>query len=227
MSNLLGSIFVENGMNVPTYPKFLLCLGCAVLLGFLISIVNKLSTNSSRGFSVSLLVIPAAVSCIIFVVNGNLEMSVAVLGTFSLVRFRSAQGSASEITSLLVATAAGVAAGVGYLGIAVTITVIMCAVILLAYYLGYSKRAVSQDLRILVPESMNYSGMFDDLFKRYTYRAELVKTKTTAMGSMYELTYNVSIKDKNEEKEFLDAIRVRNGNLTVLLTVRMKHSDEL
>ncbi len=227
MSKLLDSIFIQNSLNNPTFPTFLIAILVAMVLGLVISLVNKTCTNSSRGFSISLIIIPAAVASIIFVVNGNLGMSVAVLGAFSLVRFRSAQGSAFEITSLLVATAVGIACGAGYVYIAATLAVLMCGGIFCAWRFGYAKRAVSQDLRILVPESMNYSGMFDDLFERYTYRAELVRTKTTAMGTMYELTYSVCDKNKEEEKEFLDEIRVRNGNLTVLLTVRMRNTEEL
>ena len=139
MSKLLDSIFIQNSLNNPTFPTFLIAILVAMVLGLVISLVNKTCTNSSRGFSISLIIIPAAVASIIFVVNGNLGMSVAVLGAFSLVRFRSAQGSAFEITSLLVATAVGIACGAGYVYIAATLAALMCGGIFCAWRFGYAK----------------------------------------------------------------------------------------
>ena len=205
-----------------TFPKMALCFGVALLMGLLISFVcAKCATRCSRGFCTSLVIIPSAICAIILLVSGNLGMGIAVLGTFSLVRFRSAQGSAHEITSILISVAVGLACGAGYLFIAVFVAVLLCAVMVVLHLCGYAKAVADRhDLRITVPESMNYYGIFDEIFAKYTKSAVLVKTKTTAMGSLYELTYEVVLKNKGEQKEMIDDIRVRNGNLPVVLSLQ-------
>lgn len=220
---MLESIYL-NELNVQevTFPKMALCFGVALLLGLLISLVcAKCAERCSRGFTTSLVIIPAAVCAIILLVSGNLGMSIAVLGTFSLVRFRSAQGTAHEITSILVEVAVGLACGAGYLLIAVFVAVLLSAVMVALRLSGYA-RCVSDrhDLRITVPESMNYHGIFDEVFEKYTKSAILSRTKTTAMGSLYELTYEVVIKKADTQKEMIDALRVLNGNLPVTLTLQ-------
>ena len=224
---MLKSIYLsELGVQEITFPKMALCFGVALLLGLLISFVCvKCAPRCSRGFCTSLVIIPSAVCAVILLVSGNLGMSVAVLGTFSLVRFRSAQGSAHEITSILIGVAVGLGCGAGYLFIAAFVGVVLCAVMVALHLSGYAK-AVSDrhDLRITVSESMNYHGIFDEIFAKYTQSASLVKTKTTAMGSLYELTYEVVLKNKDEQKEMIDELRIRNGNLPVMLS--LQKSDE-
>jgi len=220
---MLKSVYL-NELNVQeiTFPKMALCFGVALLLGLLISFVcAKCAPRCSRGFCTSLVIIPAAVCAVILLVSGNLGMSVAVLGTFSLVRFRSAQGSAHEITSILICVAVGLACGAGYLFVAAFVGVILSAAMVVLYLSGYA-RAVSDrhDLRITVSESMDYHGIFDEIFEKYTKSATLVKTKTTAMGSLYELTYEVVLKNKGEQKEMIDELRIRNGNLPVMLSLQ-------
>ena len=224
---MLKSIYLnELGVQEITFPKMALCFGVALLLGLLISFVCvKCAPRCSRGFCTSLVISPSAVCAVILLVSGNLGMSVAVLGTFSLVRFRSAQGSAHEITSILIGVAVGLGCGAGYLFIAAFVGVVLCAVMVVLHLSGYAK-AVSDrhDLRITVSESMNYHGIFDEIFAKYTKSASLVKTKTTAMGSLYELTYEVVLKNKDEQKEMIDELRIRNGNLPVMLS--LQKSDE-
>ncbi|MBO5789128.1 MAG: DUF4956 domain-containing protein [Clostridia bacterium] len=228
MFDMLQSIFWKNGVKVPapTFWELVIAIVVSMLLGLVIAFTYMKCSRSTKGFLITLAVLPAATGTIICLVNGNLGMSIAVLGTFSLVRFRSAQGTALEISGILIATSTGIACGVGFVYLAPVCTVLMCGMVFLLTALGFGKRGSSRDLRILVPESLNYGGVFDDLFAQYTTKAELVRTKTTAMGSMYDLTYSVTLKAGVDEKAFLDDIRVRNGNLTVSLTAHMKNGEE-
>lgn len=225
---LMKSIYEVNGVNVPTFPKLMLCLVLAMVYGTAISLLHIRFHRASKGMALALVFIPFAVASIAFLVNSNLGMGVAVLGTFSLVRFRSAQGSASEITALLMATAIGLSCGGGFVFIGALLTVLFCLVLLVLYLTGFAQKSTSRhDLRILLPESLNFTGLFDDLFETYTTSHVLTRVKTTAMGSMYELTYSVTLKQQGQEKAFMDEIRVRNSNLTVTLTSPLRNPEEL
>jgi len=170
----------------------------------------------SKGFVVTLILLPAIVMVIIALVNGNLGLGVAIAGAFSLIRFRSAPGSGREIGTIFLAMAVGLALGVGYVGVAAALTVIVCAASVLLYSLPFaSDGGAEKNLRISIPENLDYEGLFDDLFANYTTRHELTKVKTSGMGSVYDLSYTVVMRPHVSEKEFLDEIRCRNGNLTV------------
>ena len=160
---LIKSIYDVNGVNVPSFTKLMLCLGLAMVYGTVISLVHIRFQRASKGMALALVFIPFAVASIAFLVNSNLGMGVAVLGTFSLVRFRSAQGSASEITALLMSTAIGLACGGGYVFIAALLTILFATVLILLYCTGFAKKTASRhDLRILIPESLNFNGVFDE-----------------------------------------------------------------
>ena len=225
---LIQSVYISDSIQDVTFGNMMLCFGISLVLGLLISYTYMRCSRCSRGFALSLVILPTAVNAVILLVNGNLGMSIAVLGTFSLVRFRSAQGSAYEITAILIATAVGLACGVGYVWIAVLLALLLCLVMVALYLTRYGASITQvQDLRILVPESMNYTDMFDDIFAEYTKSAMLSRTKTTAMGSAYELTYQVKIRDQKRNREMIDLIRQRNGNLAVTLTARMRAPEEM
>lgn len=197
---------------------FLLCLGLSLVLGLVMALTYMYRTRYTKSFVVTLALLPAVVCIVIMLVNGNVGTGVAVAGAFSLVRFRSAPGTAREICTLFLAMGAGLITGMGYLGFAVLFTVIMCAAFLLYNRLdfGSGKRAASyKTLLITIPEDLDYSGVFDDIFEDYTTSCDLVHVKTTNMGSMFRLTYNVVLRDVAREKEMIDKLRCRNGNLEI------------
>ena len=189
---------------------FLLCLGCSLLLGLAMAFAYMFRTRYTKSFVVTLALLPAVVCVVILLVNGNVGTGVAVAGAFSLVRFRSVPGTAKEITTLFLAMGAGLIAGMGYLGYAVLFTVVMCAVFLLYNALDFGA----------IPEDLDYTGVFDDIFAEYTAAHDLVSVKTTNMGSMFRLTYQVTLRDAAREKEMLDKIRCRNGNLEILISTQ-------
>lgn len=176
----------------------------------------------------TLAILPAVVQAVIMLVNGNLGTGVAVMGAFGLVRFRSAPGNAREIGSVFLAMAIGLATGMGYLGIAVLLLLIIGAAILILTELPFGSQSFSQkELKVTIPENLDYAGIFDDLFEKYTKSAELMKVRTTNMGSLYELCYRIELKKEEEEKAMLDDIRCRNGNLTIVCGRIAENREEL
>jgi len=171
----------------------------------------------SQGFVITLAMLPAVVELVIMLVNGNIGAGVAVAGTFGLVRFRSVAGTAREIGMIFLAMAIGLATGMGYMALAVLFFCIMAAfsLILSAVRFG-GGNANERNLKITIPENLDYDGLFDDLFRKYTASAELERVKTSNMGTMYELSYKIVLKGSSVPKEFLDALRCRNGNLNIV-----------
>lgn len=206
-----------------------LCTGTALALGILISVVYVLhDSNHSKGFVLSLALMPALIQVVIMMVNGNLGTGIAVMGAFSLVRFRSVPGSSKEISSIFFSMVIGIAVGMGYLTFAVSIAVLFSIFLLVLSKTKFGESSNSnRDLKILIPENLDYTDVFDDLFDKYTKNNELKKVKTTNLGSMYELTYNIKLKDMKKEKEFLDELRCRNGNLTIICSKAQMIKDEL
>ena len=185
-------------------------------------------TRGRKGFLASLVLLPAIVETIIMLVNGNIGTGLAVAGSFSLVRFRSAPGSADDIVCIFLAVAIGLATAVGYLGIAALFTLLICAVMLaLAAMKFRHDPSRMRQLRITVPESLNYYDAFGDLFEKYASYTSLKKVKTTNMGSLYRLTYDVELKNEAEQKNFIDDLRCRNGNLEIAFGEVPESPEEL
>ena len=202
--------------SVPVGP-FLLCLVCSLVFGAVIALLYTYRSVYSKSFVITLALLPAIVQIVIMLVNGNLGTGVAVMGAFSLVRFRSVPGSAREICSIFFAMAVGLATGMGYLAVAVVFVLVVGAMNLLYTATRFGEpRQQEKTLRITIPESLDYTGVFDDLFSQYTAKRELVEVKTTNMGSLFRLSYRIRLKDAACEKEFLDALRCRNGNLEII-----------
>lgn len=219
LNELFDSILsssTNTSASIFTFGEFMLCSLCSLVLGVLIAAFYMYRNNYSKGFVITLSLLPMVVQVVILLVNGNLGAGVAVAGAFSLVRFRSAQGSAREICSIFLAMAVGLATGMGYLGVAVLLTLLvgLANMLLTALHFGEPRNS-EKVLRITIPEDLDYTGVFDDLFTKYTRKHELVQVKTTNMGSLYKLQYNIELKDAGKEKEFLDALRCRNGNLEI------------
>lgn len=211
---MLDSILTE---GVWTLGSVLSCTAVSLLLGLLIAAVYAFRNTYSKSFISMLVLLPAIVQAVIMLVNGNLGVGVAVMGAFSLVRFRSVPGSAREIGNIFLAMAAGLATGMGYLGYAILFTAIIAAAsLLLSLVRPAYNRPAERRLKITIPENLDYNGIFDDLFREYTDSAVLETVRLTNLGSLYELQYQIRIKDPAREKEFLDKIRVRNGNLNIV-----------
>lgn len=199
-----------------TLVSFLICTAVSLLLGVGTALVSMCRSRTTQSFAVTLAILPAVVQLVIMLVNGNLGAGVAVAGAFGLVRFRSAPGTAKEIGALFLAMAIGLATGMGYVWLAVMAFVIVSAVMLLLTAVNFGgadehKRV----LRITIPESLDYDGLFDDLFEKYTKSCVLERVKTSNMGTLYELTYRVTLPDDHAPKAFLDELRCRNGNLNI------------
>ena len=195
---------------------FLICTAASLVLGLVISLVFRYKSKASKSFLITLAMLPAIVQMVIMLVNGNLGTGVAVMGAFGLIRFRSAPGNAKDICSIFLAMATGIATGTGNIIIAVVFTAIICAVSIAYNFVPFIKdKNEERELKITIPEDLDYSGVFDDLFEKYTRKTELVLVKTSNMGSLYKLNYSVILKDSDNEKEFIDELRCRNGNLEI------------
>ncbi len=204
-------------ITVPiTLTQFVICIITALVLGVLASVVFTLKNSHSGSLAMSIALLPAVVAVVIMLVNGNVGAGLAVAGTFALVRFRSVQGSAREITGLFFAVSLGLACGMGYVALAVVFFVMFSAALLLLTAVHFGESGGARQLKITIPENLEYEGLFDDLFEKYTTSHELVRVRTTNMGTLYELTYNINLKDRNISKKFVDELRCRNGNLNII-----------
>ncbi len=230
LGKLFGGLFDSDIVSVISVSDFLLCLVFSLALGLVISLAYMYRARYTKSFVITLALLPAVVCVVIMLVNGNVGTGVAVAGAFSLVRFRSVPGTAKEICTLFLAMGTGLIIGMGYIGFAVLFTVLMC-IMFLVYNrldLGAKKNAQTyKTLTITIPEDLDYSGVFEDIFEEYTYSCDLLRVKTTNMGSMFRLTYNISLRDPAREKEMIDMIRCRNGNLEISVSKQETVSAEL
>ena len=229
MDAIFKGVFDNELTQVIEVGDFLLCLGVSLLLGLIMAAAYMWRNEHTKSFLVTLALLPAVVCVVIMMVNGNIGAGVAVAGAFSLVRFRSAPGSAKEIVTIFLAMGAGLIAGMGYLGFAALFTIIMCVMFLIynAVAGNAKSEAINKTVKITIPEDLDYTGTFDDIFTEYTKKNELVKVKTTNMGSMFRLTYNVTLKDATQEKQMIDRIRERNGNLEIMVSKQENRVAEL
>ncbi len=210
------------------FSDFILCVGAALILGMLIALVYTYKTRYTKSFVVTLATLPSVVCMIIMMVNGSLGVGVAVAGVFSLVRFRSIPGTAKEIGAIFIAMGTGLATGMGYIGYAFLFAIIVNTMILIytASSIGDSKTG-KRTMVITIPEDLDYTNMFDDLFDLYTSDNELLKVKTASMGSLFKLTYDLMLTNIEKEKEFIDQLRCRNGNLEVIMSRQASTPGEL
>lgn len=230
MELLFRGIFDAEGAKVIEVGDFLLCLAVSLLLGAVIALAYSFRARYTKSFLITLALLPAVVCVVIMMVNGNIGAGVAVAGAFSLVRFRSVPGTAKEICMLFLAMGTGLISGMGYLGFSALFTLVLCVVFTLcnALDLGAAKNARTyKTLTVTIPEDLDYSGIFDGIFEEYTTTHELIKVKTTNMGSMFRLTYNITLRDVGCEKEFIDRLRERNGNLEISVSARDNSEAQL
>jgi len=206
----------------------LLCTACSLILGLLIAFVYMYSGSYSKNFVISLALLPVLVELVIIMVNGNLGTSVAILGAFGLVRFRSIPGSSKEIISVFFAMSIGLATGMGHLTFAIFCTVVIAIVFIVLSKSPFGEgESKDRDLKITIPENLEYADVFDDIFEKYTKKVRLHSVKTVNLGSMFELRYVITMKDLKEEKKMIDEIRCRNGNLTIMCGRQATQKDVL
>ena len=230
LENLFKGLFDTDLTAVISVTDFLLCLGASLVIGILMAFAYMYRTRYTKSFVVTLTLLPAVVCVVIMMVNGNVGTGVAVAGAFSLVRFRSVPGTAKEICTLFLAMGAGLIAGMGYLGFALLFTAVMCIMFVLYNRLDFGTKknaATFKTFTITIPEDLDYSGIFDDIFSEFTTSHDLVRVKSTNMGSMFKLTYNVMLRDITREKEMIDKIRCRNGNLEIAVSKQETVGTEL
>lgn len=214
---LFQGIFDTQLTAVIAPEQFLLCVGASLVIGLVLCAMMLWRTRPSTGFAVTLATLPAVVCVVIMMVNGNVGAGVAVAGAFSLVRFRSAPGSAREICSIFLAMAVGLATGMGYLAAAALFVLVIGGASILYTCLRFGEqKQLEKELKITIPETLDYTDLFDDLFARYTAHWKLEQVKTTNMGSLYRLDYRIALRDPAQEKAFLDELRCRNGNLEIV-----------
>ncbi len=217
LQKIFNGLFVQ---NIGT-GSFLICVIAALIIGVFLACIYTYKARYTQSFVVTLALIPAAVCVVILMVNGNTGAGIAAAGAFSLVRFRSVPGTAKEIGAIFISMGAGLACGIGYVGYAFLFALIMGAVSLLYNHfgLGIAKdKSRNKTLRITIPEDLDYTDVFDDLFDKYTNSHSMISVKTSNMGSLFKLTYDIQLKSAEKEKQFIDELRCRNGNLEINIT---------
>lgn len=230
VNELFRGIFSTDTETIITVSDFLLCLGVSLFTGFFLAAVYTFRNRWSKSFVITLAMLPAAVCVVIMTVNGNIGAGVAVAGAFGLVRFRSAPGSAKDIAAIFLAMGTGLIAGMGYLAYSVLFAVVMGVVLMLLTLAGNSgrfKKSAYRTLKITIPEDLDYTDVFDDILKKYTSSYEVTSVRTVNMGSLFRLTYDITLKDIHNEKKFIDELRCRNGNLEINMSRQETGSNEL
>jgi len=216
---MFNSIISSEGLTLESAS---ICVISSIILGVIISFVHMKSAKYSKNFIITLAILPILVATVMIMVNGNLGTGVAIAGAFSLVRFRSMQGNSREIISVFWAMAIGIAIGMGQIVFAAMVTMVVGILLLLFYVTKFGEgRGYLKVLDILVPENLEYDTMFNEVFNKYVDSYELLRVKTTNLGSLYELRYNINIKKDMKEKDLIDELRVRNGNLKICIHKEM------
>ena len=226
---------IFNGIFDPTaavidITDFIICMAVSVIIGLIIAEAYMLTGKYTKSFVVTLALLPCVVCVVIMMVNGNVGAGVAVAGAFSLVRFRSVPGTAKEICTLFLAMTSGLIAGMGYLAYAVLFTVLLGIFFIIFNVSGFG--AVKggnryKSIRITIPEDLDYTDVFTEVLAEYTLSCELSMVKTTNMGSMFRLTYDVVLRDPSKEKQLIDELRCRNGNLEIQVSNQVTVNENL
>ncbi len=202
-----------------TIMSFLVCIITSLILGLIVAVMHMYTSRTNKNFTVTLAILPVLVTVVILLVNGNLGTSVAIVGAFSLVRFRSIPGNSREIADVFFVMAIGLAVGTGYIAFAALFTILVSLMTFLLTKINFGDvKTSSKILTILIPEDLDYTTIFDEIFMNYTSNTKLIKAKTINMGSLFELTYDVNLKNDINEKEFIDKLRIKNGNLKIILS---------
>ena len=234
MDFIVNSIFnhyIDTNNNTITEIKpwmFFTCLGVAIALGIIAAFCYMYKNQFSKTLVIAIAILPPIVCVLIMLVSGSIGAAVAVGGVFALTRFRSAQGSAKEITQIFLSMAVGLTTGLGYIFIAIILVVIieLMTIIFVITKFGESS-SKRRTLKVSIPEELDYTDIFDDIFETYTDKTTLLKVKLKNLGTIFQLTYDVILKNVKDEKKFIDEIRVRNANLDVICSRIVSNPEEL
>ena len=218
---MLGSILNGN----LTIEVLSICIISSIILGFIISFTHKITSKYNKNFLITLSLIPLAVEAIMIMVNGSLGTGIAVAGAFSLIRFRSIPGTSREILSIFIAMTVGIILGMGYIGYAVIITIITSIIIIILNNINIFENNKDKLLKITIPENLDYTDVFNEEFYEYLNKYEINSVKTTNMGSLFEITYIVNVKNNINEKDFIDKLRIKNGNLKIVLSKPLEENN--
>ena len=226
MLNLFNSIIPSTGI---TPLVFIILVLVSLVLGGIMALIHTYRNDYSKSFVMTLAILPAVICVVILMVNGNIGAGVAVAGTFSLVRFRSAPGTAREIGAIFAVMGMGLIMGMGYIGYAALFTCLIgLAILMYSRFSADGKKSTRKILKITIPENLNYSDVFDEFLEKYTKSYKLKQVKTSNMGSLYKLSYEIVLTDPSIEKEFIDQLRTRNGNLEISLAeYQIQNTDQL
>lgn len=214
---------ITDGIDIKS---FLICLGCAFLCGLITAVASAVRSGATKSFLISLVLLPMIVYTVITMVNGNIGTGVAVMGAFSLVRFRSVPGKARDIAAIFLTMTSGIACASGYVALSLLFTVIVSAAMVVLGFIPFSEER-ALELRITIPESLQFADAFEDLFKTYTKKQKLIRVKTSNMGSLYVLIYRIELKDRKKTQEFIDHLRCRNGNLEISIAEAAEGAEVL
>lgn len=220
--------FLSVSMSDLSIAGYIICTAASLAYGFLIALIHMFRNRYSKNFIITLVILPAVVQVVIMLVNGNLGTGVAVMGAFGLVRFRSVPGNSREIASIFLAMAVGLATGMGYVGIAGIMVLCIGIAMLLMVGIAFGESgSKNKELKITIPENLEYDGLFDDILKQFTSQYRLLKVRTVNMGSLFELQYQICLQKEQSEKKMIDDIRCRNGNLPVVCGYETVNREEL
>lgn len=228
---MFDTIFTTTSDGSISITQSVIAIGAALIIGFVIAAVYMFICKKEgyqKNFIIGLAMLPAVVAVVILLVGSNVARAFSMAGAFALVRFRSAPGSAKDISIVFFTMAAGLACGLGYVTFAAVFVAVMLIVLIGATAIGFGDRNIGKkQLKITIPENLNYSSVFDDLFDKYTSEYKMSRVKTTNMGTMYELTYEVRLKDESQEKDFIDQLRIRNGNLNITMALMQDNASAM
>ncbi|MFC9710773.1 DUF4956 domain-containing protein [Paenibacillus sp. NPDC056933] len=220
---MLDSIFSSALTDTTlTFSNAILTIGLAIIMGGIISLTYMKTNQStySQSFTLTMVVLPVIVAIIILLIGSNIARAFSLAGAFSIIRFRSAPGDPKDIAYVLFTMASGLACGVGAFGYAVMFTIILCVLMFVLSRFNFGgKKAQQKTLKVTIPENLSYEEALNEVFHTFNVPFDLKKIRTTELGSLYELVYSVTIHESVSQKEFLDAIRTRNGNLDISLTM--------
>ncbi|MDF2615186.1 MAG: hypothetical protein K0S71_2972 [Clostridia bacterium] len=227
---MLESIFSGTAGDALTLVQMLTALGAALLLGLLISLVY-LKTHREEGYSasftVTLIMLPAIIAVIIAIIGNNVASAFSLAGAFSLIRFRSAPGDPKDIAYVFFTLAIGLACGMGYITYAGIFAIILCIVMIILNQTNFAKQKSNHmQLKITVPEDLNFQELFDDILEEFTHSWNLKRIKTSDFGSVFEVIYNINMKQQTDQKRFIDKLRCRNGNLNITLILK-EYEDKM
>ncbi len=221
MENLFNNILANVSADI-TVGAAIVTMLVAILFGAAIAYTyyKTQEENYQRSMAITLLMLPIILSVIILFIGSNIARAFSLAGTLSIIRFRSAPGDPKDIGFIFFDIAAGLACGVGLFGYGAIFVAILCIVMVLAEKLSFFEKSTKQKtLKITIPENLNYQGAFDEILKKYTKKYTLNQIKTTDLGSLFELNYSVIMLRDEDEQEFINELRCRNGNLNIILAV--------